>query len=183
MAAAHNFTDETLSTLKHLLRSDPSEKVRAAACTSLSKAMGREAADILIAGLRDAAPVVRRTAAVELGIMKAARSLDSLAHLLLSDPDISVRAEAATSIGNVGGHNSVQPLISAVSYDTSSLVRDRAVEALRKTDEPRSATLAILAILPKLATENPPAFEQLDAVLPHLRQQAHGRNLAGADGN
>jgi len=176
-AAGHNFTDKTISVLKGLLKDDPDEKVRAAACTSLSEALGKKAADLLIAALNDSAPAVRRAAAVELGLHSIAKSLNPLVSTLLNDLDLDVRAEAATALGSIGGEKSVRPLIAAVTHDWSSFVRSHALEALLKTDEPRTAIIAILAALPKLATEYPRAYLELNNALPHLRQRVHGRDL------
>jgi len=47
-AVGENFTDETISVLKGLLGQDPDDRVRAAACTSLSKAIGKEAAELFV---------------------------------------------------------------------------------------------------------------------------------------
>ncbi len=177
-AAGENFTDETVSILKEVLTQDPEEEVRAAACTSLSKALGKEAADFLIAALQDRGPAVRKAASVELGIHGIARSLEVLASALLSDSDAAVRAEAATSLGTIGGQKSVQPLILAVAHDSDPVVREQALRALLKTDQPRAAIIAILAMLPRLAAENPNAYLELDNALPYLRRQTHGRAIA-----
>jgi len=176
-AAGHNFSDESIPVLTRLLRHDPDEEVRAAACISLSKALGKEAADLFIAALKDDGPAVRRAAAVELGIHEIEKGLDSLASLLLNDMDNRVRAEVARSLGSIGGEKSVRPLVSAVAHDLNAFVRDRAVEALLKTGEPRTAIIAILSALPKLATENPDAYRELNDALPRLQEQAHGRGF------
>jgi len=176
-AAGGNFTDETIPVLKRLLMQDADEKVRAAACTSLSKAIGKEAADLFIAALDDESPTVRRAAAVELRIHKIAKAQNSLVSILLNDLAANVRAEAATSLGGIGGVKSVQPLVLAVAKDLSAFVRRQALGALLKTREPRTATIAILAILPKLAAENPTAYQELNNLLPDLRRQAHGREM------
>jgi HEAT repeat protein len=176
-AAGKNFTDESLSPLKRLLQTDFNEKVRAAACTSLSKALGKEAADLLIGALRDSAPAVRKAAVVELGIRKIEESAESLASVLLDDPDPSVRAEAATSLGTIGGARTIQPLISAVARDTDGLVREQALQALLRTDEPRTAIVSILSELPRLAADNPRAYDELNDALPHLQQEARGRTI------
>jgi HEAT repeat protein len=176
-AAGKNFTDESLSPVNRLLQTDPDEKVRAAACTSLSKALGKEAAGLLIAAVRDLAPAVRKAAVVELGIRKIEESAESLASVLLNDPDPSVRAEAATSLGTIGGAKTIQPLISAVARDTDGLVREQALQALLKTDEPRTAIVSILSELPRLAADNPRAYDELNDALPHLKQEARGRTI------
>lgn len=176
-AAGRNFSDETIPVLKSLLRHDPDEKVRTAACISLSKALGKEAADLFIAALKDDGPAVRRAAAVELGIHEIEKGRDSLASLLLNDMDNGVRTAAARSLGSIGGEKSVRPLISAVSHDLNAYVRAQAVQALLKTGEPRTAIIAILSALPKLATESPDAYRELNDALPRLQEQAHGRGF------
>ncbi len=176
-AAGQNFTDGAAPVLKELLQKDPEEKVRAAACASLSKILGKEAAGLLVAALKDRGSSVRRTAAVELGLRKLERSVDVLAAALLSDPDASVRAEVATSLGNLGGQKSIHPLIYAIARDWSPVVREHALEALLKTDQPRAAIIAILAELSALETGDRSAYVELSNAMLYLRQQAHGREI------
>ncbi len=176
-AMGNNFTDGTLALLKRILKEDPDENVRAAACTSLSKTLKRKAAPLLTEALKDKGSAVRERAAAELGLQGIKESVDALVSVLAKDSNPFVRGEAATALGSIGGYKSVRPLINAVADDSSPVVRQDALRALLKTDEPRSAMVAIVAMLPNLAGENPYAYIELNDALIQLRDKVYGRDF------
>jgi HEAT repeat protein len=65
----------------------------------------------------------------------------------LQDRDIAVRAEAASSLGQLGDQKAVVPLISSLQNDSDPYVRSLAAKALGQLGEPRArdALMACIA--------------------------------------
>ena len=70
--------------------------------------------------------------------MKESRDIDGLIQAL-QDPDISVRAEAASSLGALGDPNAVVPLISTLQNDSDPYVRSLAAKSLGFLGDPRAS--------------------------------------------
>lgn len=127
------------------------EAIRKMAIGALRRMDDRRAIDALIAALQDA----KDSKAVEAAVAKAARTkeLDELriqqgiqpiVAILNSDSDWEKRSNAATSLGNSGDRNAVDPLIAALE-DESTEVRGAAIRALGDLKDSR-AVEPLLAI-------------------------------------
>lgn len=90
--------------LASAVRRDADVEVRFLAATALGNLPGpnEEAAEALIAAMRDAEPRVRARAALSLGVMCALPRVPSVLLAALSDPAPEVRAEAAATLGRGG---------------------------------------------------------------------------------
>lgn len=78
--------------------------------------------------------------------MKGRRDIKGLTGAL-NDPDVAVRAEAASSLGSLGDRTAVEPLVSSLRDDGDPYVRSLAAEALGDLGDPgaRAALLDALA--------------------------------------
>ncbi len=95
--------------------------------------------------LRQGDRVIRRRAALALGVVGTDKARQALEGLLLSDPVPSVRAAAAEALGNLGDGRSVHVLVQAAG-DRFPLVRAAVAQALRRfADADSAAALARLA--------------------------------------
>ena len=64
----------------------------------------------------------------------------------LHDPDIAVRAEAASSLGSLGDRSAVEPLITALRSDSDPYVRSLAVGALGDLGDPNARAVLLDAL-------------------------------------
>lgn len=104
-------------------------------------ALGPEAIPVLLELLKDPSANVRAVAANALGRISLRshdeRALDPLAHLLQSDPDPIVRANAALALGLTGNPRALAPLVAALdSHDVR--IRRMAVVALTELRNPEA---------------------------------------------
>lgn len=113
-------------------RQDPA--VRRAALLALAHRDSRDAADALIARLRDDDAVVRRTAVRAMGRMElqSGRVRGPIAMVMLADRDPAVRAAAAAALQHVGCDDSLLWLRRALKDPSPAVVRraERALERL-----------------------------------------------------
>jgi HEAT repeat protein len=114
---------------------------------------------VVLDGLEDPDPIVRRAAATALGMLRTVHAVPALGRSL-SDPKPDVRVEAVRALGGIDDHSVVPLLISALK-DPAPRVRSMAGESL-------------------LRWRSPDVARQLAAALssPDLRQAA-GQILAG----
>jgi hypothetical protein len=69
--------------------------------------------------------------------MRERNDLDGLIRAM-QDPDIAVRAEAVSSLGNLGDPKAVEPLISTLDGDSDPYVRSLAAKSLGEIGDPRA---------------------------------------------
>jgi HEAT repeat protein len=98
-------------------------------------AIGRCAANNLIAALGDPKPLIRQSAAEILGKLKAVEALPALTEAL-GDSDPGVRQQAAWALGELGDRSVVQTLENLALTDPILAVRQSASEALQKIGLP-----------------------------------------------
>lgn len=89
---------------------------------------------VVLEGLEDPDPIVRRAAASELGTLRTVRAVPALGRTL-SDPQPDVRVEALRALGVIDDDSVVPMLISALK-DPAPRVRDMASEALLRWRSP-----------------------------------------------
>jgi HEAT repeats len=87
---------------------------------------GPAAVDPLIAALSSGNPVLRRNAADMLGYIPSPLTVQALIGALERDPDATVRANAAWSLGEMNDARAVGPLERAAASDSSAQVREAA---------------------------------------------------------
>jgi HEAT repeat protein len=171
---AENTFKPAIPKLRELLKNDTNATIRAAVIPCLKKNNPENAAKDIIEALADISPVVRRAAAVELGIMKEKKSSRALAEVMRKDPDEGVRLESARSLGYAGDQYSVQPLVDAIIYDDSEEVWQEALRSLIQLDIPRMGIVAIMNLMPEVQRKNPDAAARLHEAEYYLRLQWEG---------
>jgi len=77
--------------------------------------------------------------------MKRNGDIEGLTGALL-DPDIAVRAEAASSLGSLGDRTAVEPLVSCLRDDSDPYVRSLAAEALGDLGDPNARVVLLDAL-------------------------------------
>lgn len=94
--------------------------------------------DALLAGLRDARPAVRASAAGLLGVRRSRRAVDALL-VALQDADLEVRRRAARALGRIGDAAAVPALIDALASQDGVLCQNAraALVALGAAATPR----------------------------------------------
>ena len=86
----------------------------------------------------DAAPRIRRRAALAIGRVRLAEGVAALTPLLQGDGDPEVRQMAAFAMGLIGDRSASPPLLAALA-DTDPMIQGRAAEALGLLDEKEAA--------------------------------------------
>ncbi|AGY58203.1 HEAT repeat domain-containing protein [Gloeobacter kilaueensis] len=127
----------SIEELRQQLASDVASD-RIAAALDLRFVRSAEAAALLRQAAQDAVPLVRVYAAVGLARQDLDQAFETLVILLKSDPDGSVRAEAAGSLGLLRDRQAFEPLVDAYENDGDWIVRYSAIVALGQLAEPRS---------------------------------------------
>jgi HEAT repeat protein len=165
---------KAIAVIKKLL-ADPYEDVQEAAVTALSNLRAGIDVDEFIGCLRHKDPVLRRNAAMLLGVLAATNSVDALGYALkddnvsvrqaviealsaigtdesvkylvqgLTDENPRIRASAALSLGSVSGENTLDPLFLLLS-DSDDAVRVSAIRSLGMRGK-REAVKALTALL------------------------------------
>jgi glucose/arabinose dehydrogenase/HEAT repeat protein/mono/diheme cytochrome c family protein len=117
--------------------SDGDAQVRAQAAKMLGDARDAGSADLLIAGLTDAAPRVRFFAAEALGRIGANSAIAPIVEMLAEndDRDVYLRTAGVHALENIGDGEALEQL----SAHESAPVRIAAVVALRRLRDPRVA--------------------------------------------
>jgi HEAT repeat protein len=116
---------------------------RREALTQLGAMHYPSASRAAVAGLTDAAPIVRATAATAILALPAEEAVQNLIPLL-SDKDEFVRQQAAYALGKTRSRSAVAPLITALG-DKKDSVRGAAVVALGQIRDPTAVvSLAVL---------------------------------------
>lgn len=108
---------------------DGSADVRAAAITAYRDIRGQTDATPIVGMLADSSALVRAEAATVSGGMRAAAAVGALENLVVNDPDIFVRRNAAWALGRIGSASSRDALAKA-SLDKSGIVSGTAKAAL-----------------------------------------------------
>lgn len=122
----------------------------------LGKCRGQEAIEALQRFASDPEPSIRTLAAQGLGRTNEvqeqvketpASTISTLAHTLRSDPDTHARLQAATSLGNLGSSDAVEPLNTALKAEKNPQVVDAIVMALERLRAPIADPALCLEIL------------------------------------
>jgi HEAT repeat protein len=121
--------------LQIVLVADTVANVRALAAEGLGRIQGKSTVVPLIAGTRDASPMVRWSVAGALANTQSRRAVRPLIGLL-TDPDEGVRCAAANALARLGSRRAAEPLAAAMR-DTDPNVRWHAVDALSCLHGPR----------------------------------------------
>lgn len=138
-----SFKDErVVAPLARLLQHDSDTEVRAAAATSLGSALDVRGVEPLLAALKDSQAPVRAAAAAALGMLHDSRAVPALVDALLHDLENDVLFQAAKSLAELGGTQTVDLLLAALDaaepgvkmyiIETLGLLHDkRAIEPLK----------------------------------------------------
>jgi hypothetical protein len=124
-----NVRDTALLPEVHTAISDESFEVRARASQVLQDLGTESSLSVLTNALRDPEPIVRSNAAGAVARIANVREQETLERLMLQDPDSSVRAMIAFSLGDTGNPIFV-PALELGLRDRSSIVRAHAATAL-----------------------------------------------------
>jgi HEAT repeat protein len=141
-------TEKNIQKIRELLK-DPDGGVRATALNAMADVGVPDAGALILAGVEDEDAFVRRIAAKLLGDLGNPDNVPILVHLLLQDPDPSVRQSAAESLEALGGQEAVEGLVAGLK-DPMKGVRLAAARGIRTVDP--SAAIAEMA---RLALEDP----------------------------
>lgn len=177
-AAVESLTENTykpaITKLRELLKNDVNAFVRAAVIPSLRKNDPSNSSKDIIDALEDSSPIVRRSAVVELGIMKEKKASGKVAEIMRTDNDESVRIESARTLGYIGDQYSVQPLVDAIAYDESEGVWEEALRSLIMLERPRMGIVAIMNMMIEAQKKYPDAIPRLREAEYYLRLQWEG---------
>jgi HEAT repeat protein len=113
----------------------PADRVLASELAA--RAGSPEAADLVVGGLEDPDPQVRRTSAAAMSTLRAPAAVPALAHSL-SDPQVEVRIEAIQALGLIDDDTVPDILIGALR-DPEVRVRETAADALARWHSPAVA--------------------------------------------
>ncbi|MDR4494272.1 MAG: HEAT repeat domain-containing protein [Nitrospirales bacterium] len=92
--------------------------------------------EIFLEATQSQTPLIRQTAVAGLGELGDPRGLPVLRTLLLQDPNVRVRAEAAYRLGKLGGKGEISALQQSRDTDPTPTVHFWASWALRQLSEP-----------------------------------------------
>jgi HEAT repeat protein len=147
MEALGNVKDaRVIAPLMTALGHDSDAEVRACAARSLGNSEDPQAVDSLIGGLADSDGLVRTASAGALGAIPDARAIQPLVTALLRDADNDVLDQAAKSLVQIGGEQTVTALIESIDQAETPGVLIYIIETLgqlydRRAVEPLTALL------------------------------------------
>jgi HEAT repeat protein len=110
---------------------------RSLAIEIAARAGTAECTAVVVTALEDPDPLVRRTAATAIPVLRTPAAVPALARTL-SDPQAEVRVEAVRALGLIDDDGVLDPLVSALK-DPEVRVRDMASEALTRWRSPAVA--------------------------------------------
>jgi HEAT repeat protein len=105
--------------------------------------MGVEIAPVLRAAMRNPAPRTRMVAAHVAGIGTFVQALPELRELIASDPDLTVRVEAAESLGLIGRESEVDLLARCTAVGVATDLRRASARALGRIGAPTALTTLV----------------------------------------
>jgi len=138
---AHPSTEEISAQLE-----SSNSRDRMVALAQLRHVPAVEAVPLIKKVLDDEILQIRSMAVFALGIKHTDECYPILVHLLETDADYGIRADAAGALGYLGDPRGVEPLIRAFYEDTEWLVRFSAAVSLGNLKDPRARQVLLQAL-------------------------------------